>query len=138
MCAASMQPSSPGHNGKEVLAIDLGSATDDPFQAWCLDAVWSVIARVQDFLGLNRNGCVLVVSVTVGASLRADEQRASEATIEALRGIVQSITAEIDPARLWCGIVVASESRPDDRDRVLEYLSSRDARFGAGATIDVR
>jgi hypothetical protein len=134
-----MQLRSSGYDGlEEVLAIDLGSATGDPFRAWCLDACWRVIARVQNLLGSNRSGWVFVVSVTVGASPRPDEERAAEATIEALRGIVQSITAEIDPVRLWCGLVVSSVARPDDRDRVLEYLSSPDGRFGAGATFDVR
>jgi hypothetical protein len=80
----------------------------------------------------------LIVAITIPQGLVGQEAEAAEATIESLKGLVQSVTREISPSVIWCGLVVVDESRPADSARAIEYLLSNESRFGAGATLDVR
>lgn len=122
----------------EVLVLRFESGHRDPVQAWCFDAVWSVIDRIQAIVLAGDTNQALVVLTVVSAVLHDDELVAAEAAIQALRGFIQSIAVEVDPARLWCSLAIASEARPADHSRLLDYLLSSRARFGLGATIDAR
>jgi hypothetical protein len=122
----------------EVLVLKFESGHRDPVQAWCFDAVWSVIDRVQAIVRAGDAHRTLIVFTVVAGALHDDELVAAEAAVQALRGFIQSIAAEVDPGRLWCSLAIVSDARPEDHSRLRDYLLSSGARFGLGATIDAR
>jgi hypothetical protein len=108
---------------------------------WPLDGAWRALRGIQEAVaaadGSDRQA-QLLVALVIGDELGWRSEAFAEATAEALRGVVQSTTREIDPRSVRCNLVVASVGGAEDQRRIIDYLVSDDGAFCAGATFDVR
>jgi len=126
--ALSVLHSQPGL-GTVLLADPAGYR--DPAEA----ATQAAVAAVPRLAELARTQHAGAVSLLAWA---ADPGGLAAATVvETLRGIAQSVTREVDPARMRVNVVVADPSRPADVTATLAFLASAEGSYTAGATLDL-
>jgi hypothetical protein len=123
----------------EALLVRPVIAADSTPEDWPSEASVAVLSRLRSVLedggeGAGRHCIVVVVKPDAGSSELA---AATGATAEAMRGIVQSISVEVEPARLRVNVVISHERGIADLLRTLRHLSASSGGFFAGATVDV-
>lgn len=101
------------------------------------DGVFAVIehlARSTREAGGGRS----VVDVRVPDEVPPNALAGTEAFVEAVRGLVQSLTLETTPQSPACNIVVSAERQSASRDRTVQYLVGPHGDFSRGSTYDLR
>jgi hypothetical protein len=107
---------------------------------WATAATVAVLTRLRAILeeyaaGVGRHCVVVVVAPDRD---QPGVAAAAGATAEAMRGIVQSVSREVDPAVLRVNVVIGSENGGPDLLRTVRFISSSSGGFFVGATVDVR
>jgi hypothetical protein len=108
---------------------------------WPVEGAWRALRGIQEAVAASDGSdekAHLLVALVIGDDLDGRSETFAEATVEALRGVVQSTTREIDPRSVRCNLVVSSVSGGEDQRRIIDYLVSDDGAFSVGATFDVR
>ncbi len=77
-------------------------------------------------------------AVVVPRSEQPEVAAAANASAEAMRGIVQSVSREVDPAVLRVNLVIGEENGEEDVLRCVRFLCSASGGFFIGSTVDVR
>jgi hypothetical protein len=107
---------------------------------WPTAATLGVLTRLQAVIeedpGAAGRHCIVVVVAPQDND--PELAAASAATAEAMRGVVQSVSREVDPGVLRVNVVIGRERGRDDVLRSVRLLSSPGGRFFVGATLDVR
>lgn len=98
--------------------------------------VFEIITRLNQ--GVERGDRTIVVDFRVEPKLGDAAGVTANAYLEAVRGLVQSLTLELTEPAPAINIVVSDDLEPSGRDRTIEYLSSEDGRFSRGTTYDLR
>lgn len=123
--------------GRTRIVIDAGEpVTAEQRAAQLTDRVWEVIEALN--AAVARADEAVVVDVrTPGA--RGDAAWPNvQAFVEAVRGLVQSLTLELPSPAPAINIVVSSPAQESARGGTVEYLFSDDGRFSRGTTYDLR
>jgi hypothetical protein len=126
--------------GVETLLVRLVTGTTDPDVDWVQAGAVSVIQAMQEIMADATRPDLRRVAVLVWPDepATAREREAIGATVEAMRGIVQSLTLEIDPDQLRLNVVIGAGDRVPDVKKTLDLLAADRGDYLAGATIDVR
>jgi len=125
-----------------TLYVRVNPAADDPFKEWVEDAVVELLASLRGALPPPSSDIAAPVTVAVIVALPPtmddDPWRAAagNALVEAVRGIVGSITMELGNAVRINTIVTRDEGAQATQD-ALGFLSSPRASFVAGSTFDL-
>lgn len=101
------------------------------------DGVFAVIEHLARTSQQAEGGCS-VIDLRIPDDVAADSLAGTEAFVEAVRGLVQSLTLETPPQSPACNIVVSSEGQSASRDRTIHYLISPHGDFSRGSTYDLR
>jgi hypothetical protein len=124
----------------EALLVAPVSAPDTSPEDWATVATVAVLTRLRAVLeedaGVAGRHCLVVVVAPYGD--RPEVAAAAGATAEAMRGVVQSVSREVDPAVLRLNVVIGGEHVEADLLRTVRFLSSPSGGFLVGATVDVR
>jgi hypothetical protein len=143
-------PVDQGHvdsRGLVVIRTHLAGRPSDRLESWLIQPVVEVLRRLRALTetstGRNRQACV-VLSVPANKAVFATEGLPApvavvEAVVEAMRGIVQAITAEINPQVLRVNLVIAAgDGRTNAVDDAIDFLAGAGGGFAAGSTFDLR
>jgi hypothetical protein len=123
----------------EVLQYVMGAGGDDPFRAWVVDGARELIAALRESLVGSTQEETHKVAIVVTPSTTDDPWTAAavEASCEAARGIVGSLTLERGPdVRL--NLIVSPADRTAELMETLDLLAAPEGAFVAGSTFDLR
>jgi hypothetical protein len=124
----------------EALLVAPVSEPDTSPEGWATAATVAVLTRLRAVLEEDAGGagrhCLVVVVVPHGD--RPEVAAAAGATAEAMRGVVQSVSREVDPAVLRLNVVIGGAHGEADLLRTVRFVSSPSGGFLVGATVDVR
>jgi hypothetical protein len=124
----------------DVLLVAPGGEPDAHPDHWPSMAAIAVLTRLRAILEEDAGGAgrhcqvVVVVPDTDQPELVA----AAGASAEAMRGIVQSVSREVDPAVLRVNLVIGDQRGPEEVVRSVRFLASASGGFFVGSTVDVR
>jgi hypothetical protein len=124
----------------ELLLVAPVSEPDTRPEDWATAATVAVLTRLRAVLEEDVGGaashCIVVVVAPRGDDPHS--AAAAAATAEAMRGVVQSVSREVDPAVLRVNVVIGNERGRGDVIRSVRFVSSPSGGFFVGATLDVR
>jgi hypothetical protein len=124
----------------EVLLVAPRIRPEGDHEDWPTQAAVAVITRLRAVLDedVGHAGRHCLVVVVVPSSEEPEVTAAAEASVEAMRGIVQSISREVDPAVLRVNLVIGAERNQEDVLRCVDFVSSASGGFFVGSTVDLR
>lgn len=121
--------------GLTRVVISLAAATTSASRDQLLGA--GVIATVAALVAVTSGGERAVIDIRTG-HLESGSDRAWEAFIEAVRGLVQSLVLESGSGSRPVNVVISTVDQEDDRRSSWRYLGSDEGTFSYGATYDLR
>lgn len=123
-------------DGTTIVVRSGRPASSDDRAAQLTDRVFEVIEALNGAVG--RSDASIVVDFRMEAAKGTSAWPNALAFLQAVRGLVQSLTLELVHPAPAVNVVVSSDAEAEDRDRTIGYLHSADGQFARGATYDLR
>ncbi len=117
--------------------LHFGLGRSEPRQ-WATDSATVLLRTLRgDLENENLNSLRTIVVATFPAIGDPDSAAQRAATVQSLRGIIQSVTREFAHAAQPINLVAADESAVHEITNTLRYLDSDNGSYTAGSTIDL-